>query len=82
MVIWKENIMSKGQIRKNLKNSIVDTENMNPKYDYVDISEVLEYINQIESDVNEIKDKLDQYNVFSEINDICGLLDTLSDKLY
>ena len=74
--------MSKGQIRKNLKNSIVDTENMNPKYDYVDISEVLEYINQIESDVNEIKDKLDQYNVFSEINDICGLLDTLSDKLY
>jgi hypothetical protein len=72
----------RGEIRKNLKNSVVEIENMNPKYDYVDLSEVLEYINQIESDVNEIKDKLDQYRCLSEIDDIYNMADKLSDKLY
>lgn len=74
--------MSRGEIRKNIRNSRVSVEDVNSKYEYVELNDVMEYISQIESDVNEIKDKLDQYNVFDEINDICGLLEKLSDRLY
>lgn len=74
--------MAKGGIRKNIKNSTVDAEDINPKYEYVELSEVLEYINQIESDVNEIKDKLEYYKCLTEINDIYELAEKLSDKLY
>lgn len=74
--------MATGQIRKNLKYDVRDIEVMNPEHEYVDLSDVNDYINQIESDVNDIKDKLEEYNVFIELNDICKLLNELSDKLY
>jgi uncharacterized pyridoxamine 5'-phosphate oxidase family protein len=74
--------MPRGEIRKNIKNSVVEIGDMNSKYSYVDLEDVMTYIDTIEMDVNEIKDKLEQYNVLSEINDIYNMLDKLSDKLY
>jgi hypothetical protein len=69
----------KSEFRKQIDRYVTETEDGTK---VVDFDEVNSIICTIESDVNEIKDELEKYNVFSEINDIYKLLDTLSDKLY
>jgi hypothetical protein len=81
-VLLKGGYMKRGDYRQELKNMVADNECMDEKTEYIELNYAIDIINRIESDVNEIRDKLSPYRSLTEINDIYELADMLSDKLY
>jgi hypothetical protein len=68
----------KGKYRKDIRDYSFDGTGR----DYVSVEDAMIVIGDIEDDVNEIKNKLEPYIVFTELDDIYNMLDKLSDKLY
>jgi hypothetical protein len=68
------------QLKRNSND--LEKEDVDGKIAYIETSIVDDLLSDIESEVNDIKDKLENYTVFSEINEIHILLQTLSKNLY
>jgi hypothetical protein len=65
-----------------LNSNDLEKEDVDGRISYIQTDYVEDLLSDIESAVNDIKDKLENYTVFSEINEIYILLQTLSRNLY
>lgn len=70
------------EYRNQVKSNEADIDCIDEKSKYIDMEEVMSIIDEIESVVNEIRDKLAPHRSFSEIDDVYKIVEQLSDKLY
>lgn len=52
------------------------------KGDVINVNKVMEIIDEIEGEINEIKDMLKPFTILTEIENVYNLLADLRDKLY
>lgn len=74
--------MARREFRNTLESCIVEIDDIDSKYEYININDVLNILDNIEQEVNKIRDGLSSYKNLTEINDIYERVDKLSDKLY
>jgi hypothetical protein len=69
--------------RRDLDNATVLAEESDiDKTEFITYNDAKNIIDSIEQEVNEIKDKLKPYTVFSELEEVYDMINELSKKLY
>jgi hypothetical protein len=69
--------------RSNLENAVVYAEeNDIDKTEFITYNDAKNIIDSIEQEINEIKDKLKPYKVFSELEEVYDMINQLSNSLY
>ena len=70
--------------RTRIHNEVIFNEDINISDDlkYIEVDKVIKMINELEQDINEIRDKLEPFIGLTEIKDVYDLSFKLSEELY